>query len=524
MINNPILRSDFPDPDVIRVDDTYYMVSTTMHFMPGATILRSFDLIHWEIFTYVYDTLDDTPAQKMEDGKSIYGQGMWAASLRHHNGAFYVCFVANDTQKTYLYRAKDIRGPWKKQRIEGFYHDCSLLFDDDERVYIVYGNREIYLTELNRELTAPKAGGLHRMIVRDREGVKLGYEGVHIYKINHRYYLFLIHWLSEGSGRRVEACFSADSLEHEFIGKDVLDDDMGYFNMGVAQGGIVDTPDGEWYAILFQDHGAVGRVPVLVPIRWEDDFPVLGIHGKIPAYIETKSARPTHKYEPFISSDDFQYFPDSDGTIHLNAVWQWNHAPNNALWSVNGAQRVLQICSGKLSENVTRAVNTLTQRTVWPACAASVEVDGSLLHDGDYAGICAFQGRYGLIAITKEEGAYYLVMKGRPGEADYTMGRTCDQTPGEEYARIPWPNATATLKVYANFADMRDEATFYYLENAEWKQLGITQKLYFGLDHFVGCRFGLFLYSTEKTGGKACFKRFIYYKTDSQSCSNGEFA
>jgi beta-xylosidase len=249
MINNPILRADFPDPDVIRVEDTYYMVSTTMHFMPGAVILRSFDLIHWEIYTHVYDTLDDTPMQKLNGDQSIYGQGMWAASLRHHRGRFYVCFVANDTRKTYLYQANDISGPWKKQTIEGFYHDCSLLFDDDDRVYIVYGNTEIYLTELNEYLTGPKLGGLHRWIVRDREGVRLGYEGTHFYKINQRYYLFFILWLSDGSGRRVEACFSADSLEEEFTGKDVLDDDMGFFNMGVAQGGIVDTPDGDWYAI-----------------------------------------------------------------------------------------------------------------------------------------------------------------------------------------------------------------------------------------------------------------------------------
>jgi beta-xylosidase len=511
MVNNPILRSDFPDPDVIRVDDTYYMVSTTMHFMPGAVILRSFDLIYWEIYTYVYDTLDDTPAQKMEAGQSMYGQGMWAASLRYHAHTFYVCFVAYDTQKTYLYRATAIRGPWTKQIIEGFYHDNSLLFDDDGRVYIVYGNTEIYLTELNRELTGPQPGGLHRMIVRDKPGVRLGYEGAHIYKINHRYYVFLIHWLADGSGRRVEACFFADSLDGEFTGKDILDDDMGYCNMGVAQGGLVDTPDGAWYAILFQDQGAVGRVPVLVPMHWERGFPVFGIDGKVPAYLETQSTCPTHAYAPIVASDDFLYLPDADGKIHLNTIWQWNHNPHNDLWSVDGKQGMLRICSGQLSANVTRAANVLTQRTIWPACAASVQVDGSLLNDGDYAGICALQGRYGLIALTKDQGKYYLVMKGRSGQADDTMGQTCDHTPGAEYARIPWPGTTATLKVHACFAGMQDEATFYYLENAEWKQIGIIQKLYFGLDHFVGCRFGVFLYSTETIGGNAGFRQFVYF-------------
>jgi beta-xylosidase len=513
MVNNPILRADFPDPDVIRVNDTYYMVSTTMHFMPGAVILRSFDLIHWEIYTHVYDTLDDTPAQKLDGDQSIYGQGMWAASLRHHRGKFYLGFVANDTRKTYLYQANDLRGPWEKYTLDGFYHDCSLLFDEDDRVYIVYGNTEIYLTELNSDLTRRKPGGLHRLIVRDREGVRLGYEGTHFYKINQRYYLFLIHWLSDGSGRRVEACFSADSLEGEFTGKDVLDDDMGYFNMGVAQGGIVDTPAGDWVAILFQDQGAIGRVPVLVPVRWKNNFPIFGIDGKVPFSINTQSTRPEHVYAPLASSDEFHYLLDANGKIHLKNVWQWNHIPNDDLWSVDGKKGVLQIISGRLSENVTRTLNLLTQRAVGPTCSASVEVDGSQLKDGDYAGICALQGRYGMVAIAKEQGQYYLVMQGNPGKADYSMGKTCDKQPGTEYARIPLSGARATLKVHLDFVQMTDEATFYYLDDTGWQPIGVTQKLYFGLDHFVGCRFGLFIYATAQTGGQVGFSHFAYEQT-----------
>ena len=125
---NPITELDYPDPDVIRVDDTYYMVSTTMHFMPGCEILRSYDLIHWEHLSYVYERLDSTEEQRLVGEKNCYGKGMWAASLRYHKGMYYICFVANDTGKTYLYTADDIEGPWEKRIIEGFYHDCSLLF------------------------------------------------------------------------------------------------------------------------------------------------------------------------------------------------------------------------------------------------------------------------------------------------------------------------------------------------------------------------------------------------------------
>ena len=277
----PNLGMDFPDPDVIFVDGTYYMISTTMHFLPGGQILRSGDLLHWEHAAYVFDTLDSTEAQKLQNGKYIYGKGMWAASLRYHKGTFYVVFVCNDTQKTYLFRSEKIEGPWRKSEIEGFYHDCSLLFDDDDRIYIVYGNRSIYLTELNTELTGPREGGLSRLLLKDSDETRLGFEGSHFYKIDGRYYLFFIHSRKD-RWRRVEACFSSDSLEGEFEGGDIFDDDMDFRDSGIAQGGIVQGVGGNWYAVMFQDSGAVGRLPVVVPVTWENHRPVFGkVSGRI---------------------------------------------------------------------------------------------------------------------------------------------------------------------------------------------------------------------------------------------------
>ena len=133
---NPVLPLDYPDPDVIRVDDTYYMVSTTMHFMPGCVILRSYNLADWEIYSYVYETLELTDQECLKNGKNAYGQGMWAATLRYEKGMFYLIFVANDTGKTYLFRAPDLKGPWQKNEIEGFYHDCSLLFDEGRAFFL----------------------------------------------------------------------------------------------------------------------------------------------------------------------------------------------------------------------------------------------------------------------------------------------------------------------------------------------------------------------------------------------------
>lgn len=508
---NPILRADYPDPDVIRVDDTYYMVSTTMHFMPGGIILRSYDLLHWEIVTHIYEKLDSTPGQTLSGKNHIYGKGMWAPSFRYHKGTFYVCFAGNDTGKTYLYTAAQIEGPWKKQYIEGFYHDASLLFEED-RVYIVYGNTEIHLTELTADLKGPKEGGLDRIIVKEEGEAALGFEGSHIYKIHGKYYVFFIH----SPGRawfRTQACYRADSLEGEFTGKDVLRDDMNYCGQGVAQGGIVDTPEGEWYGILFQDRGAVGRIPVVVPVTWENDFPVFGKNGKVPEEPAIKSTRPDYEYEPLFSSDDFSVSSCGKGKASLKKVWEFNHEPDHNLWSLTERPKAFRIRSGKICESLEEAVNTLTQRLLFPGCEITVTVDGSALKEGDYAGLCALQGCFGFIAMTCTAEGKYLVMAGREAEDQSLMGKK-EWNAGKEYARIPVCENTAVLKMKVDFQQMKDEAEFFYQEGGEWKKLGWSQKLYFKMDHFTGCRAGLFLYSALQTGGAADFMDFRYDAAD----------
>ena len=268
---NPITKMDFPDPDIICVDNTFYMITTTMHFFPGGEILRSYNLVDWEHAAYVYDKLDSTPAQRLCGDEHIYGKGMWAGCIRYVNGEFYVAFSCNDTHKTYLYRSPSIDSEWRKSVIEGFYHDLSLLFDDDGRIYIVYGNKNVYITEIESDLSGPKEGGLHRLLLSDEGNEILGFEGSHIYKIDGRYYLLNIHSLPD-RWRRVQSVYSSDSLEGEFVGGDVLDDDIGISDAGVAQGALVEGPEGHWNAVLFQDSGAIGRIPVVVPVTRRKDL------------------------------------------------------------------------------------------------------------------------------------------------------------------------------------------------------------------------------------------------------------
>lgn len=486
---NPLTGMDFPDVDMIRVGDTYYMISTTMYFMPGAVILRSYDLINWEYCTRIYDVLEDTPRQRLDEGNA-YSAGMWAATLRFHKGRFYVIFVANDTHKTYLYRADDIMGPWQKSEMEGFYHDCSLLFDDDERVYLVYGGKEIHLLELNAELTGPEPGGLNRIIADSGESEFLGYEGSHLYKINGKYYLFVIHSLRE-RWWRVETCLMSESLTGEFRGGIVMDDHAGLRNDGVAQGGIVDTPDGRWYAILFQDSGAVGRIPLLMPMTWENDFPVLGEDGKVPLEVCNLSTRPGYVYAPLWHSDSFE-------SGRLEGGWEWNHIPQ--LDRVTVGEGRLTIRTGRVDEVFTQTQNMLTQRTLQPACAAEVTLDAAALEAGDVAGLCALQSRWGYVGLRRTAEGFEVVYAARGlEEAETGFVRECR----------PWKESQIRLRVEMHFSAERDYACFFYSEKGQWKQLGTEQPLYYLLDHFTGYRFALFVQSTQKAGGQAVFRDYV---------------
>ena len=520
---NPILKMDYPDPDVIYVNDTFYMISTTMHFMPGAEILRSYDLINWEHASYVYERLDGTDAQKLLEDEHIYGKGMWAATLRYHEGMFYVIFVCNDTHKTYLYRSGNIEGPWNKSTIEGFYHDCSLLFDEGA-AYLVHGNTEIYLTELNANMTGPKDGGIQRCILKDTGKPLLGYEGSHIYKINGKYYLFLIHSKPD-RWRRVEACFMADSLLGEFRGGNIFDDDLGFRNSGIAQGGIVEGPEGVWNAVLFQDRGAVGRIPVLVPLKCEDekDPPsckfTFGINAKAPADIKTVNLRPGYTYKPLVGSDYFKYDPtrmyaenmEDYGCFGFRSIWQFNHEPDLDLVKCDHTKGILWVETDKTVRNIYHVKNILTQRMIFPKCSAEVTIDGSMLKNGDFAGLAAFQGDYALVGIKRENDRLYAVMSSytNPDENIWALG----EGPGTIEESIVLDGDKLRVRVTADFSSEDsdiDTAVCEIYMNGKFIRIGTEHKLRFRLDHFTGCRFGLFVMSERTIGGKGGFSGFVY--------------
>jgi beta-xylosidase len=497
-ITNPIIWADVPDPSVIRVGSMFYMVSTSMHSMPGCPIMKSKNLMNWEIVNYVFDTLEDNDEHNLINGKNIYSKGSWASSLRYHDDTFYVCFSSNDMKQFYIYRTKDIEnGRWERTVIHCLLHDPSLLFDEGH-VYVIYGNGDIRITELTEDATALKPDGINQLLFEtEREEIGLRCEGCHAYKLNGYYYLFFIEWPKNGNGRRRQLCYRSKELLGPYEHKIILDDDMGYHNKGVAQGGIIDTTDEKWYAFLFQDHDAVGRIPCVVPVTWIDDWPIFGIGGKVPEAFE--ASLPMSEAKPLVISDEFEY---SENKLALN--WQWNHNPDNQLWSLLERPGFLRMKTGHLTSSVEYARNTLTQRTEGPVCSGVTLLEVSHMKPGDRAGLVALQHHFGWVGIQVEDDRYCYVSMCVKGDNGF------EQT--VEHYRFE--SNQIFLKIDFDFKDSIDLATFYFSEDGvAWHQIGHQLQLKYTLDHFMGCRIGLFNYATRQIGGYADFDYFRYMKS-----------
>ena len=150
--SNPLFYDEFSDPDLIRVGDWFYMTGTTMHAVPGLPVLRSRDLVNWEFVSYAMPSFPEGPEYRLEDGKDMYGQGIWAPVLRHHAGRFHI-FANINGRGLQVFTATDPAGPWTHTKIDRNLHDLSVLFDDDGRVWAVFDYNEVRLVELKADLS-----------------------------------------------------------------------------------------------------------------------------------------------------------------------------------------------------------------------------------------------------------------------------------------------------------------------------------------------------------------------------------
>lgn len=487
--NNPILHADVPDMSMIRVGDTWYMSSTTMHMSPGVPIMKSTDLVNWQIVNYAYDVLEDVDELNLANGKSAYGRGSWASCLRYHNSLYVVSTFSGTTNKTYIYTTKDIeKGPWTKISFEPSYHDHSLFFDGD-RVYMIWGVGKLRLVELKDDLSGVKEG-TERVLIENAsapagDNIMLGAEGSQLFKVNNMYYLFNITW--PRGGMRTVIIHRADQITGPYEGRLALQD------KGVAQGGLIDRPDGRWFAYLFQDHGAVGRIPYLVPVTWEDGWPVLGVDGRVPETLENLPAG-TGLIPGIVASDEFNRDQDD---LELPLVWQWNHNPDDELWSLTERPGFLRLRTGRVDSSFLAARNTLTQRTIGPECSGSTSIDVSNMQDGDFAALALLQKKYAVIGVKVEGADKSIVMvsaeSGKPVELQH----------------LPLSQNIVYLKADCDFRDRSDIAHFYYSLNGQsWNRIGEALHMEYTLPHFMGYRFGLFNYATKTPGGYVDFDYF----------------
>jgi beta-xylosidase len=488
---NPVIWADVPDPSVIRVGNNYYMSSTTMHMSPGVPIMKSTDLINWKIVNYAYNTLANSNQLNLENGQNAYGKGSWASSIRYVNGIYYVSTFSYTTNKTYIYKTQNIeQGSWSVSVLDGLYHDCSLFFENG-RAFLAYGVEDIKLIELTPDASAIKSGGLNQTIIPKASAIAgtsfiVKPEGAHLQKINGYYYVSLITWPS--GKERTQLIYRASSLTGAFEGRVALQD------QGIAQGGFVDTPGGNWYAFLFKDSGAVGRIPYLVPVVWQNGWPVLGVNGQTPQKLNFTVE--DYKLTGVVTSDEFNQGIQAVATLPLQ--WQWNHNPDNSGWSLLSRPGYLRLTTKRIDTTFEYARNTLTQRTFGPQSSAQISMETAGMKDGDYAGLGALQARYGFVGVSKSGGNKAIVM------VDSTSGVP------QEVIRIGLYQNRVYLKIEMDFRNQTDQAKFYYsLDGSSWTVIGNTLRMTYDLKHFMGYRFALFNYASQSSGG---YVDFDYYR------------
>ncbi len=500
--SNPLFYEEFEDPDVIRVGEDYYLAGTTMHMNPALIVLHSKDLVNWELASYCMDRLDLGPSFRLEGG-NIYGQGIWAPCIRYHDGTFYV-FCNVNRVGTQVFRSKSANGPWARNQLPGM-HDLSILFDDG-KIYAIFGARRPTIVELNKDITEIVPNTRRRMNARG-----LG-EGHHLYKINGKYYD-----VSAIPGAHTDQVVArADSIDGPWeVERMVQGESLGVptqnsvrrgrrgnptftitpndpnsgGGLTLHQGGIVDTPSGEWWSIIMQDHGSIGRMVALVPITWDNNFPIIGLPGnlrKAPnTWIKPNTGYTRAPKPLFVRNDNFD-------SPKLDPVWQWNHVPDDSKWSLTEKPGVLRLHSLPAND-FWMARNSLTQRPTGPESIATVELDASGLVAGDTAGLALLNAPYAWIGLVKT--------------AEGVTLQTFDQT-DRTTTKAPASPTHVWLRVACNF-DIEQAIFSWSADGKDFTPLGNTFTMAYQLTTFQGVRYSLFNFNTSgQAGGYADFDNF----------------
>jgi beta-xylosidase len=409
-----LFYEEFSDPDLIRVGQDYYLTGTTMHTMPGLPVLHSKDLVNWELLSYAVDKLDFGPAYRLEEGKSIYGQGIWAPSFRYANGKFHI-FTNVNGRTTQLFTATNPAGPWTQTELKKSFHDLSVLFDDDGKTYVIWGYEEVRIAELTDDLTDTKPGTEQVLIPK---GSGAG-EGSHFYKIDGKYFITSTNYDPVG----YMVCARADKPMGPYeitviSAEETLGIGVGYrlgrgtekepFPLSppqkdflsaipLHQGGIVQTPTGEWWGFSMMDHNSIGRLLCLSPVTWTSGWPYFGLPGNLKrsprTWVKPNTGQTSAPHAPFQRNDEFN-------TAKLNPLWQWNHVPDNRKWSLTEHPGYLRL-HALPAKDFWQARNSLTQRAIGPESTPTTELLTQGLKPGDVAGLALLNYPYAWIGVAR---------------------------------------------------------------------------------------------------------------------------
>jgi beta-xylosidase len=505
---NPLFYDEFSDPDMIRVDDDFYLTGTTMHSMPGLPVLHSKDLVNWEFVSYAADKLDLGPAFRLQDGQNIYGQGFWAPSFRYHDGTFYI-FSNVNKYTTQLFTARDPRGPWTHKQMKKSFHDLSVLFDDDGKVYIIWGYRSIQMAQLNADLTDIVPGTQREIIAKD---AGMG-EGLHFYKFKGKYFITSAWY--ENRMRMPAARADRPQGPYEVNQAISIDEDFGLAQgyrlsdmkgtaapydikpgdvhrtglLSLHQGGVIQTPEGEWWGFSMMDFNSVGRLTALSPITWKDGWPYFGLPGNLRrtprTWIKPKTAMTEPIQTPYVRDDDF-----SSST--LKPIWQWNHVPVDASWSLSERKGFLRL-HALPATSLWDARNTLTQRSIGPQSSPTAVLDTSGMREGDVAGLALFNRPYAWLGVERTATGNDVVY------FDEQTGR--EQRNALHASRI-W------LRADCDFMSEKSQFSFS-TDGKTFVPIGNPFTMVFQLTTFQGVRYALFNFNRAgKAGGFADFDTF----------------
>ncbi|WP_374198071.1 family 43 glycosylhydrolase [Micromonospora sp. PLK6-60] len=490
---NPIVWQDFADGDIIRVGDVYYYTASTMHYSPGAPILRSYDLVNWEYAGHAVPNLDFDSNNYNLSGSRAYVKGIWASAFNYRrSNSTYYWLGCVEFNRTYVYTASAVDGTWqKKARINNCYYDAGLLIDDNDTMYVAYGNSTLSVAQLSADGTSQVRA---QQVFTTPSSVGT-LEGSRFYKRGNYYYI----WVTRPANGQYVLRSTSPWGPYE-MRQVLLNMPTPVSGAGIPhQGGLVQTQNGAWYYMAFVDAYPGGRIPVMAPINWSSDgWPsVQTVNGGWGAsYPYPNVPRPPRQVKSMIG-------PDTFAGPTLDPRWEWNHNPDPTKFSVNNG---LRLQTATVTNDLYAARNTLTHRIQGPTSTATIQLDYSTMRDGDRSGLAMLRHLSAWIGVRRDGGQTRVSMvDGLSMDSNWNTTST-----GTERASAAVSGGRIWLRVNADVrpGTGRQARFSYSTDGVTFTSLGPAYTLNNDWPFFMGYRYGIFNYATSSLGGSVTVNRF----------------